>query len=68
MKREGTPDPGEASPYAFRELTDTARVQRACERWPLIDAVRRAARAQRGTHAPQLPPRLANAGTAWWEA
>lgn len=53
--------------YTFMELKDTARVNRACERWALLDAARNIARARRGNAAPSPQVRAPGGGQAWWE-
>lgn len=59
---------GDSVGYTFMELKDTARVNRACERWALLDIARNVARTRRGNASPSQPPRSQGQGPAWWEA
>lgn len=58
---------GESVSYTFMELKDTARVNRACERWALLDVARNIARSRRGNAMPGTPARTGSSEQAWWE-
>ena len=58
---------GEPVSHTFMELKDTARVNRACERWTLLDMARNLARTRRGNASPSHPARPQGTGRAWWE-
>lgn len=62
MSRDRTPPPSAPARYPVVELADDARARRACERWTLLEAVRRTRHQQVSAAAPRVA-----AGAVWWE-
>ncbi|MET0390312.1 MAG: BcsR/BcsP family cellulose biosynthesis protein [Polyangiales bacterium] len=53
--------------FDYREVAEGGRLERACERWPLLAAVHRALRSERGPSAVAAQPMAADGAAALWE-
>jgi hypothetical protein len=56
-----------APSLAYREVRDSARLQRSCERWPLLAAIHRALASDVGTSASVPRARQLAGAAALWE-